>query len=140
MICSFAWSPFWLAPLQTAECGYPGFFADKESQRSLHLARWPKAEADWASEQAEAAGEILLEGVTAIRRYKSEASISLGTEQQRLLLSAWNPEVVSMLIAAWRGILSVTRARDLCIGENQALAGTLQLLHREGVITVGLDR
>jgi valyl-tRNA synthetase len=119
---------------------YLGLFADNEGQRSLHLTHWPQARADWMSEEAEAAGELLLEVITAVRRYKSVASISLGTALKRLRLSTCDADLTSMLNAARRDLLSVTRARELEIGENLALAETLPLFHREGVLVIGLEQ
>ena len=119
---------------------YLGLFAQKEGQRSLHLTRWPQARSGWVSEEAESAGELLLEVATAVRRYKSEASISLGAELNRLLLSTCNVELTSLLNAARRDIESVTRAKELSIGENLALNGGHQIFHKEGVITIGLEQ
>jgi valyl-tRNA synthetase len=118
---------------------YLGLFVDKEGQPSLHLTRWPEAEQDWLNEEAEAAGEILLDVATAVRRYKSEASLSLGAELNRLLISSGDATLVAALNAARRDIQSVTRARELSIGENLALNGARQLFHKEGVITIGLE-
>jgi valyl-tRNA synthetase len=119
---------------------YLDLFAEHGEQRSLHLTRWPQARADWASAEAESAGEILLEVVTAVRRYKSEASISLGTELDRLLLCTRDAGLTSMLNAARRDILSATRAKELSISEMPLPDGTRQLVQREGMITIGLDQ
>jgi valyl-tRNA synthetase len=119
---------------------YLELFAQHEGQRSLHLTPWPQARSDWVSAEAESAGEILLAVVTAVRRYKSEAGISLGTELNRLLLSTRDAGLASMLNAARRDILSVTRAKELSISEKPAPAGMRQLLYTEGVIAIGLDQ
>ena len=119
---------------------YRGLFAANEGQPSLHRARWPEINPDWASEQAEAAGEILIEVATAVRRYKSEASISLGSELGRLLLSTRDAELAAMLDAARLDILSVTRARELNIGKDLALNGASEIMHKEGVMSIGLEK
>lgn len=119
---------------------YLGLFAREEGRPSLHLTSWPEAMQDWMNEEAEATGGILLEVATAVRRYKSEASISLGAELKRLLISTGNAKLVTTLSAARRDILSVTRARELSIGENLALNGARQILHKEGVISIGLEQ
>jgi valyl-tRNA synthetase len=119
---------------------YLGLFANDEGQPSLHLTSWPKIHPFWANEEAEAAGEILLEVATAVRRYKSEASISLGAELKRLLISTRDAKLASTLNAARRDIQSVTRARELSIGENLAHNGARQILHKEGMISIGLEQ
>jgi valyl-tRNA synthetase len=119
---------------------YRGLFAENEGQPSLHRTPWPEIDPDWTSEQAEAAGEILIEVATAVRRYKSEASISLGSELGRLLLSTRDAELAAMLDAARLDILSVTRARELNIGKDLALNGTSEIMHKEGVMSIGLEK
>jgi len=119
---------------------YLGLFADDERHRSLHLTHWPSIHPSWVNEEAESAGEILLEVATAVRRYKSEASISLGAELKRLLISTGDATLASTLNAARCDIQSVTRARELSIGENLALNGARQIFHKEGVITIGLEQ
>ncbi|HEY1350610.1 MAG TPA: valine--tRNA ligase [Ktedonobacteraceae bacterium] len=119
---------------------YLGLFAATEGPRSLHLTRWPQASADWASEKAESAGELLLEVVTAVRRYKSAAGLSPGAALQRLRFCTCQADLTALLNAARRDLLSVTRATGLDIGENLALAETLPLFRREGVLSVALEQ
>jgi len=118
---------------------YRGLFAANEGQASLHLTRWPESEPGWASEQAEAMGELLIEVATAVRRYKSEASISLGAELGQLSLSTRDADLATTLEAARLDILSVTRAKDLHIGVDLALNGTSTMLQSEGAIRIGLE-
>ncbi|MEO7019121.1 MAG: valine--tRNA ligase [Ktedonobacteraceae bacterium] len=117
---------------------YRGLFAAHESQSSIHLTRWPESDPAWSSVQAEAMGEILLEMATAVRRYKSEHSISLGTELNKLLLSTRDTQLASTLDAARLDIQSVTRARELSIGVDLAFNGANEIWRKEGVLTIGL--
>jgi valyl-tRNA synthetase len=119
---------------------YRGLFTPNEESASLHLTRWPEADAAWSSEQAEAQGEIVIEIATAVRRYKSEASLSLGTEVGCLLLSTPDRELATVLAAARLDILSVTRAREVSIDVHLALNGAQDLSRGEGVLTIGLEQ
>jgi valyl-tRNA synthetase len=122
------------------EAIYGELFADNEGQPSLHLTRWPEAHPSWASAQAEAVGEILIDTATAVRRYKSEASISLGTALSKLLLSTPDAALAEQLAAARLDILSVTRAQDLSISGDGAPHGGREIWRKEGVITIALER
>jgi valyl-tRNA synthetase len=128
-----------LMPYVTEEI-YRGLFAENEGQVSIHLTRWPEAEADWASAEAEAAGDILIEVATAVRRYKSAASVSLGAKLGRLLISTQDKEVAAMLNAARLDILGVTRAKELSIGTDLTLDDTNKIGYKEGVMTIGLEK
>jgi valyl-tRNA synthetase len=119
---------------------YRGLFAENEGYASIHLTRWPKGEADWASAEAEAAGDILLEVATAVRRYKSEASISLGSPLGCLLISTRDAELAAMLDAARLDILGVTRAKELRIGEHLTLDSTNKTIYKEEMMTIGLEK
>lgn len=119
---------------------YLALFAAQEQRKSLHLASWPEAQLAWVSEQAEAEGEILISVATAVRRYKSESGLSLGTEIGRLLLSTREAGLAAMLEAARLDILSVTRAQDLYIGEQLVLGDTALLWQQDGLLTISLER
>ncbi|HLV97185.1 MAG TPA: valine--tRNA ligase [Ktedonobacterales bacterium] len=119
---------------------YLGLFAENEGQPSLHLTRWPEAQPSWASEQAEVVGEILLEVATAVRRYKSEANISLGAVLSKLLLITPDATLAAHLEAARLDILSVTRAKELSITSEGTLNGASVVWQKEGALTIGLER
>ena len=118
---------------------YRGLFAEREGTASLHLTRWPEADPTWLSEQAEAQGEMVIEIATAVRRYKSESNLSLGAEVGRLLLSTSERELATVLTAARRDILSVTRAREVSIAVGLEFNGAQVLSRSEGAIAIGLE-
>jgi valyl-tRNA synthetase len=128
-----------ILPFVTEEM-YCGLFAEAEGQSSIHLARWPEAQPAWASEQAEALGETLIELATAVRRYKSEASLSVGAELSKLLLSTPDQTLAEQLKAARLDILSVTRAKEMCIVSDGTLNGASEIWRNEGVMAIGLER
>ncbi|MSP13221.1 MAG: hypothetical protein EXR62_09725 [Chloroflexi bacterium] len=55
-------------------------------------------------------GEALVNIATAVRRYKSEANISLGTELACLQLAPPTPSLHETLQAATTDLMSITRA------------------------------
>lgn len=117
---------------------YQALFVPIEGGSSIHTARWPIVDESLVSEAAEAAGEALIEIATAVRRYKSESNISLGTELQRLQLATTESEIAHMLQEARPDIMSVTRARQIELSEN--LDANLEIVKPEGNIRVALAR
>ena len=89
---------------------YQELCADGEGGNSIHRTSWPTADQSFIDEGAEAAGEALKEVATAVRRYKSERNLSLGTELERLKLKVPDLELASLLAAARDDICSITRA------------------------------
>jgi valyl-tRNA synthetase len=67
---------------------YLGLFASEPEFESVHTTEWPFADPALESDDAEALGRILVEIATAVRRYKSERNLPLGTEIRRLQLVA----------------------------------------------------
>jgi valyl-tRNA synthetase len=125
-------------PFVTEEL-YRSLFAASEGSISIHLTRWPTGDPAWSSLQAEARGELLLMVATAVRRYKSEACLSLGAEFKRLLISTQDVQQTLILEAAGLDLLSVTRARELRVGAHIGLNGAREIARHEGVITIGLE-
>ena len=117
---------------------YQALFVVSEGEGSIHTSRWPVANELFTSEKANAAGEALIEVATAVRRYKSEANISLGTELKRLQLATTEPDFARMLQETIADIMSVTRARQVEVKER--LDADLEEIKAEGGIMVGLVR
>ncbi|MEZ4729562.1 MAG: class I tRNA ligase family protein [Caldilineaceae bacterium] len=92
---------------------YQALFATAEGCASIHRARWPQGEtgATHEDQAAIAVGEALVQIATAVRRYKSEAQLALGTELARLDLMTPDPLLVAALPAAEEDLKSITRAQ-----------------------------
>ncbi len=101
---------------------YQGIFADsngKESGefKSIHLANWPTANPDLEDEDAEQVGAYLVDIATAVRRYKSENSMSLGKNLKRLMITTEDGKMDHMFAEAREDLLSITRAHELKFGD-----------------------
>ena len=64
-------------------------------------------------ESAEKLGDTQVEIAIAVRRYKSERNLSLGTELKRLQLATGNPVLREGLAAGEADLSSITRARQV---------------------------
>jgi valyl-tRNA synthetase len=118
---------------------YRELFAASDASDSIHASRWPIADETLIDDEAEASGEQLIEIATAVRRYKSESNLSLGTELQRLRLATTEPALADMLRAAHVDITSVTRARVIEVGEEIEEDG-FEVVRADGKIAVALIR
>src|SRR5260370_861571 len=117
---------------------YQALFVPIEGEGSIHTSQWPIANESLLSATADTAGEALIEIATAVRRYKSESNISLGTELKRMQLATTDASIARMLQAARTDIKSVTRARQIEVKES--LDADLEEVKVEGGIKVGLVR
>jgi valyl-tRNA synthetase len=117
---------------------HQALFTAAEGNGSIHNTRWPIADEAFIDERAEAVGDAIVEVATAVRRYKSEANLSLGTELQRLQLATSEPSLARLLVEAAADITSVTRARK--VEASEQLDPDLEVVKAEGTIMVGLAR
>jgi valyl-tRNA synthetase len=114
-------------------------FAENDGAPSIHRARWPVPQAPLADDDAEALGETLVAIATAVRRYKSEHNLSLGTELARLQLATEDAELAERLRAATPDLQSVTRAAQIeIIGMVSALRDDLEPVTADGAPTIAL--
>jgi valyl-tRNA synthetase len=117
---------------------YQALFVPIEGEGSIHNSHWPSLNESLLDVAADAAGEALIDIATAVRRYKSESNISLGTELERLQLATHDNSIARMLQEARADIVSVTRARQLEVKES--LDAEMEEVKAEGNIRVGLVR
>jgi valyl-tRNA synthetase len=79
---------------------------------SIHTSRWPVPAARFVDPAAATSGELLVEIATAVRRFKSEHNLPLGSEFRCLQLAS-HPQYTQTLGEACTDLLSVTRARTI---------------------------
>jgi valyl-tRNA synthetase len=129
-----------LAPLvpYVTEAVYLALYAAAERWPSVHRAPWPEADAALDDAAAEALGERLVAIATAVRRYKSEAGLSLAVRFPLLWLAAPDDGLRGALDAARADLLSVTRADGLEVRTAPPPQG-LRRLATEGPVDVWLD-
>lgn len=94
---------------------------DSVSGKSIHTSAWPLPDASYEAGMHLEHGALLVNLVTAVRRYKSERNLALSTELERLLLSVGlinadeerGQTLLSTLTAAESDLTSATRARNI---------------------------
>jgi len=88
---------------------YVEMFAHKDGAPSIHRSVWPESDRQWLNETALDFGQTLLAVASAVRRYKNDNSLSLGTELSSLYLITTNKDMAQGLEAA-RFDLTASRA------------------------------
>jgi valyl-tRNA synthetase len=116
---------------------YRRLFAEENGAESIHCSQWPTHESRFEDENLEAFGETLVGIATAVRRYKSERNLSLGTRVARLQLATEDAGLSDLLRAATLDIASITRAQQIEIVV--APDSTLEILPAEGAVRIALD-
>jgi len=117
---------------------YQSLFVAEAWKGSIHTTRWPIVDESLLDERAETAGDAIVEVATAVRRYKSESNLSLGSELKCLQLATKDPILAHQLVDAVADITSLTRARTVEIVE--APDSALEVVKAEGTVIVGLSR
>jgi valyl-tRNA synthetase len=127
-----------LAPIMpfVTEAIYQDLWA---SGGSIHRSAWPVAVSNLVDEQAERGGEVLLDVASAVRRYKSEAGLPLGTELVHLQLSTGDEALQAALHDAHADLASVSRAQTITITRSPPSSGVgLTTILASEVITVAV--
>ena len=107
------------------EAIYQGLFIPAgASPTSIHRRRWPQATTIPLTHEMRAeaipAGETLVSIATTVRRYKSEANLSLGAELAHLHLATPDDDLANTLQQATADIISITRARQVTVASHLA--------------------
>lgn len=126
-----------LAPIMpyVTEAIYQELFAPAGT---IHHGPWPQANPAWLDEASEQAGNLLVEIASAVRRYKSEANLSLGSDLAQLHLTITDETLLALLPAASDDLSSITRAKQITMG-NRSQAD-LESIWENGTIEVALKR
>ena len=111
---------------------YQGLFPALSAGQSIHLSAWPNADARLVSPEAGSTGETLVSIATAMRRFKSENNLPLGSRLDRVQLACDLPG----LAEAIPDLMSVTRADKIELVDR--LDDSLVLLNGDGPVKSAL--
>jgi valyl-tRNA synthetase len=95
---------------------YHLYFAQKEKKASIHVSSWPEYDSNLIDEEAEKAGDYLVQILAAVRKFKSEKALSLKQEIKSLVLEC-SPELRELLEKVYDDLKAVTIAKDIDFGE-----------------------
>ncbi len=126
-----------LLPYVTEEI-WRAIFADGEGEPSIHRTKWPEPGQPGMDERNYAGlGGVLIGIASAVRRYKSENSLSLGSEIGRLQIATGDAGLIRILDEAQADLTSITRARTLEF--RKVLEDGLVRLYAEGeAVQIGI--
>ncbi len=104
-----------ILPFITEEI-YQLYFAEKEGKKSIHISAWPAFDQDYIDEAAEKAGDLAVDIISAVRKFKSEKQMSLKAELEQLIIdcSADDRKLIETVIP---DIMATTRAKDIVFGK-----------------------
>lgn len=94
---------------------YLGLFAKADEAISIHRASWPQKNMAWEDAAALEGGDMLVDVATAVRRHKSELSLSPGTEVAHLHLATENEVSANLLQEGAADLMSITRAKVVTV-------------------------
>ena len=105
-----------LIPFVT-EALYQGLYSNQKTTEpgSIHRSSWPVPDNRLDDPASLEIGELLVQIATAVRRYKSERSLSLGTELPQLIISTLELSTAQRLSEAQADLASICRAKDIRI-------------------------
>lgn len=103
---------------------------------SIHRSAWPVPDSTLQNDHAETIGNAMVAAATAVRRYKSEQNLPMGSEIERVQIASDDESIREGLQRAAAGLKSVTRAKVVEV--TQTLDPALTPLEAEEGLSVAL--
>ncbi|MBT3814559.1 valine--tRNA ligase [Candidatus Woesearchaeota archaeon] len=92
---------------------YRLYFAEKENEKSVHTSTWPKFDSSLIDEQAELAGDLGVDIINAVRKYKSEKQMSLKEELAGLVLVSSEENFEEMINSISEDLKAVLKVKEI---------------------------
>ncbi len=111
-----------MAPIMPyiTEAIYQMYFKEREGEKSIHLAAWPVPESEHEDEGAEKAGDLLVDIVSAVRRFKSDNEVALKTDVKKLTIKCKDDEK-KLIETVIDDLKAVTKAEKVEFGDRKDL-------------------
>lgn len=105
---------------------YQSYYAEKENRKSIHLSDWPVYNKELVDEKSEKTGDLAVEIISQVRKFKSEKSLSL-KQDITILEIRCNDEDRKLLETIISDLKAVTRAKDIEFGKSEKIELKIKL-------------
>ena len=92
---------------------YQLYFRKSEHSRSIHVSDWPKFDSSLADRKAEKTGDLAVDVIASIRKFKSETSLSMAEPLQRVTIDS------SLVKPVLKDIQKTMRIENISIGKTK---------------------
>ena len=97
---------------------YHLYFAAKEGKKSIHISSWPQFEQKLVDEKAELAGDVGVDIINTVRKYKSEQQLSMKEGFSRLIVGDTDLEFHDMIKSMEADLKAVLNVKEIVfVGE-----------------------
>src|SRR3989344_3130568 len=90
------------------------YFSEKEGSKSIHLSTWPVFKKELVDEHSELIGDLGIDIISTVRKYKSEKQLSLKEEYSNLVLISEEisfKEMIGLISEDLKAVLRVKNSR-----------------------------
>jgi len=92
---------------------YQLFFAKKENCNSIHSSKWPEFDSALVDEEAELIGDLGIDIINSVRRYKSEQQLSLKEDLQELILVSSEEKFQNRIKSIEKDLKAVLKVKEI---------------------------
>ena len=111
---------------------YHLYFAQKEGKKSIHISSWPAFDQKLVNEKAELIGDMGVDIINTVRKYKSEQQLSMKETFSRLILGNEDLEFHEMIKSMEADLKAVLNVKEI------VFAGQTSLESEKFGIKIGL--
>ena len=113
---------------------YQMYFAQKENEKSIHLSAWPEFNLKFVDEKAELTGDLGVDIINTVRKYKSGQQLSLKEGFTRLILGNDDLEFHKMVKSMEADLKAVLNVKEI------VFAGKTSLESEKFGIKIGITK
>ncbi|MDP3734272.1 MAG: class I tRNA ligase family protein, partial [Nanoarchaeota archaeon] len=113
---------------------YQLYFAEKEGKKSIHLSSWPAFDAKHADDRVELIGDLGVDIINTVRKFKSENQLSLKEDLAELVLISEEKDFEEMISAIQNDLKAVLKVRTI------SFSGETSLESEKFSVTIGIKR
>ena len=105
---------------------YHLYFADREKKKSIHVSLWPLFAPKLVDEKAELAGDLGVDIINAVRKYKSEQQLSMKEGFTRLVLGNEDLEFREMIKSMEADLKAVLNVKEIVLASSSEVYQTAE--------------
>ena len=106
---------------------YHAYYSKKEGKKSIHLSDWPKSDKKLIDNKIEESGDVVIDIISAVRKYKSKKNLSLNAELNQLIIECSKNNLKSDLESVFNDLKGTLNIKEIEFGKAKGECGEIKI-------------
>jgi valyl-tRNA synthetase len=106
---------------------YCAYYSRKEKKQSIHISEWPNFDKRLIDDDIEKSGNVVIDIISTVRKYKSKKNLSLNAELNKLIIECTSTNLKRDLESVFNDLKGTLNIKEISFGKAKKECGKIKI-------------